>query len=157
VTAPAGVVYRTATVHDVPALSSLRVLLTFEDEGPPATVPPGFDASFAAVVREGIESGRWVVWLAEADGLIVAHAFVGLIEKIPRPVPTPRFVGYLTNVYTRPELRSRGIGADLLTRVTEWAGDHDVELLLVWPSESSIPLYERAGFASRRDPLVWLA
>jgi GNAT superfamily N-acetyltransferase len=86
---------------------------------------------------------------------VTAKSIVGLIEKIPRPTPEHRAIGYVTNVYTRPSFRGRGVGSRLLGAVTEWARDHDVELLVVWPSEESRGLYERTGFASGRDPLVW--
>ena len=106
---------------------------------------------------EGIASGRWTIWLAEADGEIASHAYIGLIDKIPRPTRGSRWLGYVTNVYTRPEQRGRGIGTALLEQVTAWAVEHDIELLVVWPSEESVGFYERAGFVSGRDPLVWMA
>lgn len=149
------IVFRTATLADLATLAELRATFTYEDL---ETLPPqrqDYAAAFRATVGEGIASGRWVVWLADADGDIVAHVFVGLIEKIPRPTREHRFIGYVTNVYTRPGHRGRGIGAELLARVVEWATAHDVELLVVWPSEESVSFYERVGFASGRDPLVW--
>jgi GNAT superfamily N-acetyltransferase len=151
-----GITYRAATVDDIPALSELRVALASEDD-PTGPVPPDFASSFASVVRDGIDSGRWTIWVAEDGSSIVANASVGLIDKIPRPERTRRFIGYLTNVYTRPEYRNRGVGTGLLERILDWASASDVELLVVWPSEDSVPFYRRAGFESGRDPLVWYA
>jgi GNAT superfamily N-acetyltransferase len=148
------IVVRTATAEDIPALAELRAAFTFED-AEPAKRRDDFESAFADTVGAGLRDGRWTAWVAEAGGQIVSHVFVGLIEKIPRPTREPRFIGYVTNVYTRPGFRGRGIGSRLLGAVTEWARDHDVELLVVWPSEESLGLYERAGFASGRDPLVW--
>jgi GNAT superfamily N-acetyltransferase len=144
---------RLATAEDVPTLTRMRRDFTFEDG--PAPEQHGYEESFAELVGRGIASGRWVVWVAELDGEIVSHMFVGLVDKIPRPTREPRRLGYLTNVYTAPAHRGRGIGAALLERVTAWAGESDVELLVVWPSDESVEFYERAGFASGRDPLVW--
>jgi GNAT superfamily N-acetyltransferase len=73
------------------------------------------------------------VWVAELDGAILSHVFVGVIEKIPRPTPDHKTIGYLTNVYARPEFRDRGIGGRVLDAVTAWARQTDVELLAVWP------------------------
>jgi GNAT superfamily N-acetyltransferase len=56
----------------------------------------------------------------------------------------------MTNVYAEPEVRGRGIGSQLLTRVVEWASEIGLEFLVVWPSEESIAFYDRAGF--RRSP-----
>ena len=65
-------------------------------------------------------------------------------------------MGYLTNVYTRPGVRGRGLGAKLLSATTEWACEHGLELLIVWPSELSQTLYHRHGFAATGEPLVWM-
>ncbi|MBM2822215.1 MAG: acetyltransferase [Thermoleophilia bacterium] len=150
------VVIRTATVDDVAELAELRRTFTFEDSTEGEARRSDFEESFTHLVSSGIRSGRWVVWVAEAEGAIVSHAFVGTIEKIPRPIAEHRAIGYLTNVYTRPEFRGRGIGGRVLDAVTAWALESDVELLMVWPSEASFGHYERHGFADRGEPLVWL-
>lgn len=61
----------------------------------------------------------------------------------------------VTNVYTRPSHRGRGVGAKLLTATTEWARQEGLEVLVVWPSEGSVSLYHRQGFDSPDIPLVW--
>ena len=147
--------FRTATASDLPTLAAMRLAFTFEDPAPQATSRGDFEAAFEEIVGTGIASGRWTVWLAETANEIVSHVYVGLIEKIPRPTQEHRWIGYVTNVYTRPDHRGHGVGAALLERVTSWAAERDVELLVVWPSDESVGFYERAGFASGRDPLVW--
>jgi GNAT superfamily N-acetyltransferase len=151
-----GAVVRRATVSDVPQLAELRRAFTYEDPPDAAVVRDDFDAAFAKLVSDGIETGRWIVWVADVDGEIVSHAFVGVIDKIPRPTVGFSAIGYLTNVYTRPGFRGQGLGTLVLDAVTTWSRDSDVELLVVWPSEESVPHYERHGFADRGEPLVWL-
>ena len=146
---------RRATAADLPALVEMRRTFIFEDPEPSPMPRDDFEQAFMEIVGDGIASGRWTIWLAEADGEIVSHVYIGLIDKIPRPTRGSRWLGYVTNMYTRPERRGRGIGMALLEQVTSWAAQHDVELLVVWPSEESVRFYERAGFASGRDPLVW--
>jgi len=151
-----GVLIRTATVDDVAKLTGLRRTFTFEDVTDGKALRADFEESFARVVKAGIESGDWVVWVAEVDSAIVSHVFVRAIEKIPRPTVEHGAIGYVTNVYTRPEFRGRGIGGRVLDAVTTWALESDVELLMVWPSEASVAHYERHGFGDRGEPLVWL-
>ncbi|MEO7399084.1 MAG: GNAT family N-acetyltransferase, partial [Ilumatobacteraceae bacterium] len=55
--------------------------------------------------------------------------------------------GYMTNVYTAPDCRGQGIGSELLAQVTSWAHDNDLEMIIVWPSDRSVPFYARKGFA----------
>ncbi len=149
------VVVRQATVRDVSELAALRRVFTEEDP-PPGEPRADFGEAFREVVGEGLEDGSWIVWVAESEGEIVAHAFVALVPKVPRSVEAPSHLGYLTNVYTRPAYRGRGLGAKVLGAVTDWARQGGIELLIVWPSERSVSLYRRHGFASRGEPLVWV-
>lgn len=145
---------RQATPDDVAELAELRREFTCEDH---ATSEPraDYESAFERVVGEGLGDGSWVVWVAESEGRIVAHTFVAVVDKVPRPIQESRRIGYLTNVYTRPAYRNRGLGAKLLAATTEWAREHELELLIVWPSERSTPLYSHHGFASLGEPLVW--
>jgi ribosomal protein S18 acetylase RimI-like enzyme len=156
VTAAGEVALRRATAADLDALARLRWQFTFEDEEP-GELRDDYERAFRLTVGEGIESGRWHVFVADAGGEVVAHMYVGLIEKVPRPVTGPRWLGYLTNVYTVPAWRGLGVGTRLLREIQEWCRAESVELLVVWPSEESVELYRRLGFERHWDPLVWLA
>lgn len=149
-------VIRKATERDVPSLSRLRSEFTLED-GPIESLREDFATAFEEIVLTGLADGRWTVWVAELDGEIVSHAFIGLIDKVPRPTPGHRWLGYLTNVYTRPALRSRGLGGLVLDAAKDWAVDENVELLIVWPSEESVSFYHRHGFVGEGEPLVWMS
>ncbi|HEX2034799.1 MAG TPA: GNAT family N-acetyltransferase [Chloroflexota bacterium] len=112
-----------------------------------------FCEDFAAFLVGALASGHWVVWLAEAEGEIVAHVYVRLIEMIPRPGRLGARWGYAAAAYTVPERRNRGIGSQLLRRVIAWAEEERLETLVLWPSERSVPFYERAGFRRSLDVL----
>jgi GNAT superfamily N-acetyltransferase len=88
-----------------------------------------------------------VYWVAVDGGKIIAHAAVNVVRGVPRPARKSDQWGYLTDCYTRPEYRRRGVGSELIARVKEWSAKRDLELLLVWPSEESQSFYQRAGFA----------
>ena len=62
----------------------------------------GYDDDCRAFLLGAIAGSRWHIWVAEIDGEIVAHAFVALIDKVPRPIRENARIAYLTNVYTRP-------------------------------------------------------
>ncbi len=146
---------RKATDRDVAALARLRYEFTLED-GPISSPRPGFSATFEEIVGSGLKHGRWTVWVAEIAGEIVSHAFIGLVDKIPRPTPEPRWIGYLTNVYTTPTFRGLGLGGRVLEAAKTWAAEQDVELLIVWPSDESVAFYHRHGFVGDEEPLVWM-
>ncbi|WP_248926183.1 GNAT family N-acetyltransferase [Paenibacillus hamazuiensis] len=104
-------------------------------------------------LTEAIRGGKWFIWVAEQDGRIVAHVYMQLIDKVPRPgrITTP--FCYMTNVYTLPEFRSKGIGSKLLREIEVWAKTNSYEFIIVWPSEWSVEFYERNGFSHCNEPM----
>jgi GNAT superfamily N-acetyltransferase len=138
---------RLAAERDIPQLAQMRWDFRTEHKGPPPGVAP---QDFIAVCRRFLESvlpgDRWMAWVAEENGLILAHAFVQRILKIPQPYNFSAEFGYITNVYTRPQYRSRGIGAALMEEIKAWARQAGLEDLVLWPSEKSVAFYQRAGF-----------
>ncbi|MDX6481283.1 MAG: hypothetical protein QOG85_1793 [Gaiellaceae bacterium] len=149
-------VVRLAERVDIDELVRLRADFTFEDAGAQTQLTnPGYEEECSAFLESAIEGGRWQIWVAELDGRVVSHAFVALVDKVPRPIYEPRRIAYLTNVYTRPEHRNRGIGADVIRRAQEAAREADVEVMIVWPSDESVDFYAREGFERRDEPLLW--
>lgn len=61
--------------------------------------------------------------------------------------------GYLTNVYTVPDRRSHGLGAELQRHIIDLARAEGLELLVVWPSDLSRSFYERLGFSADNQVL----
>jgi GNAT superfamily N-acetyltransferase len=137
---------RLALAADAPVLARLRWAFKQEDhEGnPPAPARPVGDAE--RWIRERLDGGRWLVWVAESGGEVCGHAFLQLVERVPEPYEDNTPVGYVTNVYVAPRHRDRGIGTALLDALRRHARENGIEVLIVWPSERSVPLYQRAGF-----------
>ena len=93
-------------------------------------------------------------FIAEEKDKIIAMVSVVIVDAIPRPLQSNQPIGYLTNTYTIPEYRNKGIGTGLLNFVKQWATqEHNAETVIVWPSEKSISFYKRAGFDDRNDIL----
>jgi GNAT superfamily N-acetyltransferase len=146
---------RPARIDDIDELVRMRAEFTFEHGDPALPTNPGYEEECRAFLEDAITGERWQIWVAELDGAVVSHAFVALIDKVPRPIYVPRRIAYLTNVYTRPERRNRGIGATVIRRLQEAARDADVEVMIVWPSDESRDFYAREGFQTPDDLLVW--
>jgi GNAT superfamily N-acetyltransferase len=151
-------VIRLATQGDIDVLVEMRRTFTFEDpETSETTSRPEFESECAAFLAEAISGGRWQIWVAELDAQIVAHAYVALIDKVPRPIGENTKIAYLTNVYTRPEFRGQGIGVQLIRRAQAAAREARVELMMVWPADETIDFYKRESFGTRDAPLIWLS
>jgi len=141
------VTYRVAIEADLAELAAMRWQFRLE-EAPGTLVHDraSFLSACEAFLQQGLREGRWTYWIAEADGGIVSQIFVQRVAKVPKPNRLEASVGYMTNVYTRPGYRNRGIGTQLVRRVLQWAHEQDLERLIVWPSAASLHFYERAGF-----------
>ncbi len=144
--------YRMATDDDLMQLAELR--WDFRMEGGdelPVVSKPEFVEACTSFLKRGLENGYHVYWLAEEGGEIISHIFIHKIDMVPRPCKIHDQFGYITNNYTKPEDRSRGVGSELMKRVIDWAKDEDLELLIVYPSERAVSFYKRAGFYMEND------
>ena len=139
--------FRIATLDDVPRLAAARWAFRLESGETTAETEEAFASRFEAFARDALASGRWTYWIAEtSDGELASQMAVCIVQSVPRPARASDQWGYLTDCYTRAAFRNRGIGTELLGRVATWAASHELELLLVWPSEESQRFYARAGF-----------
>jgi len=87
------------------------------------------------------------------NGIIAAHVYIQLIDKVPRPGRVTYPFAYMTNVYTDPDYRAQGIGSQLLQAIREWAKANKYEFIIVWPSEEARGFYSRNGYALCNDPM----
>ena len=148
--------YRAAAEADLDELAQMRWDFRLE-EAPGATRhdQATFLKACVAFLQQGLREGRWTYWVALVDAQIVSHIYVQRVAKVPKPNRLDDALGYVTNVYTRPAYRGRGIGSELMSHVLVWAKAHDLEGLIVWPSEASVGFYERAGFRGSSEMLEY--
>ena len=139
-------IYRLAGETDLPALAQMRRDFRSEYKPPDAMSEEEFLPGCLDFLRQSLASGRWALWIAEEDGHIVSQAFIEVIAKMPDLHNFERGFGYVTNVYTRPEYRNQGIGAQLMEHLHAWAVEHNLEFLILWPSSRAVPFYARAGY-----------
>ena len=149
-------IYRMATETDLDKLALMRWDFRLE-EAPGATVhdQATFLNACAAFLRQGLRERRWTYWVAQQDTQMVSHIYIQRVPKVPKPNRLDDALGYVTNVYTRPAYRGLAIGTQLMTYVLAWAREQDLESLIVWPSETSVRFYERAGFRGSPDMLEY--
>ncbi|WP_255954547.1 GNAT family N-acetyltransferase [Streptomyces odontomachi] len=144
---------READAADAPVLARLRWAFKQEDHDGDLSEPVRPMKHAEDWIRDRLASKRWLAWVAESHGEICGHVFLHLVERIPEPYEDNTPVGYVTNFYVVPEHRNRGFGAALLQALRRHAQDSGIDVLIVWPSEGSVPLYRRSGFQSPTELL----
>jgi GNAT superfamily N-acetyltransferase len=144
---------RLASAADADELARLRWDFSPDEIAASGQIFDEFRDGFRGFAAPALASGNWAVWVAEERQRLRANIWVEIIPKVPRPGRFGARWGYVTNVYTEPDLRGQGVGTRLLESVIAWAREERLEILIVWPSEESIRFYERAGFHLSPDAL----
>lgn len=149
-------IYREATRDDIPRLAQMR--WDFRMELAHEAITPDARAPFMEVMLEFLDeifdSDRWGIWVAEDDGVIISNVYIQRIRKVPRPIRLNVEMGYLTNMFTYPDYRDQGIGAELMRRALEWARSLQLETVILWPAEGREAFYERGGFEHEKEAMT---
>jgi GNAT superfamily N-acetyltransferase len=146
------ITYRSAVPQDADALAVLR----YEFRSQLAEVqeqPAEFIVRCTQWMRARLSSAEWLAWLAESEREMVGHIWLHPIEKIPNPIEEPERLAYITNTYVRDNFRALGAGGELLRLALDWCRRHEVDRVILWPSERSRSLYARHGFVAPDDVL----
>lgn len=134
--------YRMAVVDDIETLVRLRNRLVAECGAPNRSV----DAQLGTFFKKHLEDGSLVEWLAIESGQVVATAAAEFHEFTPSESNKSGVRGHITNMYTAPEYRKRGIATFLLGKLAEEAKSRGVKRLWLHASEMGGPVYKKFGF-----------
>lgn len=143
--------YRLASPADAPQLARLRWLHEWEQDSNQPMAEAQFLPLCGAFLAKALEEKSYFCFLAEEEGKIISNVWVCRVPKIPSPREAQGQIGYVTNVHTLRQYRSRGIGSALMERVKAFAKENGYELLFVWPSGRAVPFYERQGFCAENE------
>lgn len=79
---------RMAKHSDIEALIKMRLDFTLEYKADlliTETIFEEYHHETKQFLENAIDSNQWYIWVAEANGVVVSHIFLGLIYKVPRP------------------------------------------------------------------------
>ena len=134
---------RRALASEIPLLVELRKK-QLVDEGTPLNtdadeyMEPFFEKHFA--------DGSLVEWVAEEDGQVVATAAILFVEFPPAFTNPTGIRGYITNMYTSPDYRGKGIATSLLEKLMEEARARNIYMIFLGASKMGKPVYRKFGF-----------
>ncbi|MCL1922921.1 MAG: GNAT family N-acetyltransferase [Propionibacteriaceae bacterium] len=140
---------RYATESDIEYL--VRARLTFNDELRPDDHVHNEELAtqFRNYLPNALTSGAFVGVLGFVDGVLVSTVFM-VIRDMPANIAMPRGRNAtLLNVYTLPEYRRHGYGAQVLDAALSRARDMDLDVVDLESTDMGRPLYESAGFVVR--------
>jgi GNAT superfamily N-acetyltransferase len=141
---------RRATGRDIPALMRHRVEMFRAMKPLRGRDAALIASSFREYLRPTLRDGRYLGWVAEADGEVVAGVGAEPRLVLPRPgAPRGGLEVYLLNVYTEPAHRGRGLAGRLTKKVLAWARLIDAVQVSLHASAMGRPVYESLGFEPR--------
>ncbi|MGG1662985.1 N-acetyltransferase family protein [Brevibacillus sp. NRS-1366] len=144
---------RLATLNDIDELVRMRWDFS-EEERVSESDHSDFFRTCGEFLTQAIHGGDWFIWVAEAEGKLVSHMYLQLIHKVPRPGKSKDpYFGYVTNVYTRPLYRNKGIGTMIHQVMEQWSRENNVEFLILWPSSNSVQFYTRNQFVKSQEAM----
>jgi GNAT superfamily N-acetyltransferase len=112
----------------------------------------GFAADFIAWTASHPE--HHCVVAREGDGSVVGMAWLAELPRVPSPISFDRAGGDIQSVYVSPDNRNEGIGAAMIQRIVELAGQLGLMRVTVHSSGRAIPVYARAGFIAKENLLA---
>jgi GNAT superfamily N-acetyltransferase len=90
---------------------------------------------------------RHVAVVATYRADVVGMGFLSVVGRVPNPGDLQRRHGDLQSVYVAPEHRGQGVGTRVVLELVERAQDLGCDKVTVHAGQTSVPLYERLGFA----------
>jgi len=153
---------RLAGVSDAARIASHRARM-FRDMGlVPAPLFEDYQARCEIRLREMLETGEYVGWLASPDDApdqIVGGVGIQLRRTLPHPVGQPQ--GKVTiadgrhaiiiNVFTEPEWRRRGVARLLMNEIIAYARRERLDRLVLHASDEGRALYDQLGFVLNNE------
>jgi GNAT superfamily N-acetyltransferase len=136
-----------ATTDDIETLVELRLAMQRENSH-------GIEVAWAALgetcrryFAENLPPGVFVVFVAEVDGQVVATSGISFVSRPPGSTSVLQYEGYVTNVYTVPAWRGRGVATALLNTTIGYAQQKGARLVYLHTSDTGRSVYEKLGFA----------
>jgi GNAT superfamily N-acetyltransferase len=133
---------RPATLDDIEALISLRIQLLEAD--------PGLGDALRTWLGRHLADGEFLAWVADDAGTVVAATGLTVLDRPPYPGNATGLDGYVTNMFTLPAYRRRGLARQLLEFVIAHARQVGIKRLFLESSREGQPLYEKFGFRLTR-------
>jgi GNAT superfamily N-acetyltransferase len=143
---------RRATVEDAPVIARHRAAM-FRDMGDASGDDVArIESASILYLRRMISERRFLGWLAERQGEVVAGGGLVVSQLLPRPGAVDGGAqALILNVYCEPEHRRRGLARALMEVMLEWCKRERMAKVVLHASQDGRPLYESLGFIQTNE------
>jgi GNAT superfamily N-acetyltransferase len=150
------ITYRKATKEDIGILVKTRIEFLYEAvEIFRGRSPNELEETLEEYFSESIPTEEFIGWLAFNEGELVATSGLSFYRVPPVFNNLTGRVGYIMNMFTKPEWRRKGIGSKLLEIMMEEAKKKNISKLVLHATDDGKPLYEKFGFKTKHTEMVF--
>ena len=138
---------RNAVVADAALITAHRRAMFASMPNPNPSVLDAMSRAFEPWVRERMNEGKYLGWIAEEAGRVAGSAGLLILDWPSHPLhPTECQRAYLLNVFVEPEFRKRGLAHELIERCLAEAHRRGIRVVTLHSSDAGRPVYEKFGF-----------
>ena len=151
-----GVEIRRAGVEDAEAIGEQRHRMFVDSGQADDARMQTVISNFVPWVRAKLADGKYVGWLGEEDGRLVAGAGMWVMDFPPHFMDAEPRRAYLLNFYVDPAMRGRGTARELLDLAVGEARRLGIAVVSLHASKFGKPIYERYGFVGSTEMILRL-
>lgn len=138
---------RLATINDIDSLVELRIKLLSEANTNIINYDwKKYSQVLKAFYHDGILNGRVIAYIAEENKNIIAISIICFYNITPLLYNLEGKMALLSDVYTIPEYRGKGLGTSLLESIMKHAKELGYKKIILNATDSGRNLYEKFGF-----------
>ena len=146
--------YRLAVAADTEELARIRLDFLIASDGVGDREKASLHESILEYFGSALGS-KFVAWIAIEEGEIVGTSGLSFCVHPPnKRAPTGK-IAYISNMFTYPEHRGRGIATKLFALIVAEAKSRGYTKITLNATDMGHPIYEKYGFADTRGDMVF--
>ena len=148
--------YRRVTLDDLELLTAARVEF-FADSHKELTDAQKADlyADNMIFYEETLADGSFTAFLALDGDTLAGIGGVNFFRIPPKPKNKTGRSAYISNMYTRPEYRGRGIATKIFALLVDEARERGCGKVILHASDMGRPIYEKYGFNMQKNAMEY--
>jgi len=138
---------RMANINDIDSLAEMRIRLINEVKKNMEDYNwNDYLQALKCYYNDGLLNGKIVAFVAEENGNVIAISIMCFYNICPSPSNLDGRLAFITDMYTVPEYRNKGLGYNLLNNIMKYAKKLGYKKVTLNATDSGRILYEKYGF-----------
>ena len=138
--------YKLASIDEIEILAKTRVDFLKDEQDISEAEEQDLYENNKEYFMKSFENGRCASWIALENNRIIATSSISFFEWPPNKKCPNGKVAYISNMFTYPEYRNRGIASRLFDLSVKEAVKRNCGKIILDTTDMGRPIYEKYGF-----------